>query len=254
MFSMLQSAYITMPPSQETQSMPPVAKSPYFTFSVDRDFTFSFKFSLLAILIIVGLVLGIRWVLKLLGKYTGSDFEIDEAEMGLGQHKLKFKPNREDRQIAYKIWVELSTRKIGLPIDLTNDVISEIYDSWYNFFSITRELIKDIPVSKLKQPSTTKIIDLSVSVLNEGLRPHLTQWQARFRHWYDAQLKDAKGDIDPQSIQTKYTHFAELEKDLTVVNNRLMNYRESMKRLILQQSKSKKVKEIPAKPSLSEES
>jgi hypothetical protein len=75
----------------------------------------------------------------------------------------------------------LSTRKIGLQIDLKQDVIVEIYDSWHNFFTITRELIKDIPVSKVQAPSTRKIITLSVNLLNEGLRPHLTTWQARFR-------------------------------------------------------------------------
>lgn len=245
-------------PLNESMSSPTAAtvieKPPYATLSLDRGFNLSLKLSLIAILVVIGFCVLVWVIRKLLGKYTGSVFEIDEVEMGLGPNKLTLRPNREDRQIAYKIWVELSTRKIGLPIDLKNDVISEIYDSWYNFFSITRELIKDIPVSKLKQPSTTKIIDLSVSVLNEGLRPHLTQWQARFRHWYDSQLKDAKGDIDPQSIQSGYTHFAELEKDLMLVNKRLMMYRESMKRLILQQSKDKKTKQIPDKPSLSEES
>ncbi len=168
------------------------------------------------------------------GSWRGSDFEIDKAEVGLGSGKISFKPNLKDQEIAYKIWVELSTRKIGLPIDLKHDVVQEIYDSWHNFFSITRELIKDIPVSKVKNKSTQQIIRLSIDVLNEGLRPHLTSWQARFRHWYENELeKKAEDDIDPQYIQAKYPNFKDLEKDLLVVNAKLIRYREKMRELIL---------------------
>ena len=56
-------------------------------------------------------------------------FEIDEAQFGLGEQKITLRPNDTDRQIAYKVWVELSTRKIGLPIDLDDDVIAEVYES-----------------------------------------------------------------------------------------------------------------------------
>lgn len=181
------------------------------------------------VLLIVVIILIRRWI----GVWRGPNFEIDAAEMGIGSAKISFKPNLKDQEIAYKIWVELSTRKIGLPIDLKNDVISEIYDSWYSFFSITRELVKDIPVSRVKNESTRKIITLSIKMLNDGLRPHLTSWQARFRHWYEKQLVNAGDDIDPQSIQAKYPKFDELKTDLLIVNGRLIKYREKMRELVL---------------------
>lgn len=160
-----------------------------------------------------------------------SDFEIDSAELGLGDHKVSFRPNDTDRQIAYSIWVELSTRKIGLPIDSEDDVIAEIYDSWYAFFAVTRELIKDIPVSKVRGSSTSKIIDLSVEVLNEGLRPHLTKWQARFRHWYERQM-DSKADAEPQELQKQFPAYDELVEDMLAVNKRLITYRIKMNELV----------------------
>lgn len=160
-------------------------------------------------------------------------FEINEAEFGFGDQKIKLSPNVTDQQIAYKIWVELSTRKIGIPIDTANDVISEIYDSWFNFFSVTRELIKDVPVQKFRRKDTEQIVRLSIEVLNQGIRPHLTQWQARFRRWYENQLKqDANTDFHPQDIQKKYPQFAELERDLLDVNQRLINYRQKMYEII----------------------
>ena len=207
-------------------------KPPYLTFSVDRDFTFSLKLNSIAIILVVILIVIVVLIKRFWENRTRTTFEIDQAEMGIGSTKLTFKPNNDDRQIAYKIWVELSTRKIGLPIDLDHDVISEVYDSWYGFFSVTRELIKDIPMSKIQHESTRKVIKLSIAVLNEGLRPHLTAWQARFRHWYDKRLKK-EDDFDPQTIQSEYPKFQELKANMLEVNNRLIKYRTKMKELVL---------------------
>ena len=218
--------------------------------SLNRDFSLSFTFNAVVIIFFVFVIAIILWVKWYINSRV-PNFEIDTADIGIGSHKISFKPNIRDQEIAYKIWVELSTRKIGLPIDLEHDVISEIYDSWYNFFSITRELIKDIPVNKVKNQSTRKIITLSIDVLNEVLRPHLTTWQARFRRWYDIQLASATDDADPQSIQAKYPKFADLKKDILIVNQRLIRYREKMKELVLGLPDGQKnLIHPPSKPSL----
>lgn len=181
------------------------------------------------LIVIVILVIRIFWLRRPFWK----TFEINETEFGIGNQKIKLSPNVTDQQIAYKIWVELSTRKIGIPIDTANDVISEVYDSWFNFFAVTRELIKDVPVQKFRRKDTEKIIKLSIEVLNHGIRPHLTLWQARFRRWYDNQLKlDANINIHPQDIQKKFPQFSDLERDLLEVNQRLINYRQKMYEII----------------------
>ena len=198
----------------------------------DHSIMAKVSFWLIGLFVLVA-ILAVLWRRFWGRPILGATFEIDKAEVGLGSGKISFKPNSEDQQIAYAIWVELSTRKIGLPIDLDHDVVWEIYDSWHNFFSITRDLIKDIPATKLKNDRTKKIITLSINVLNQGLRPHLTSWQARFRHWYEKELAKADADIDPQAIQAKYPKFAELKADLATVNQRLIKYREKMRELVL---------------------
>jgi hypothetical protein len=201
---------------------------------VNKSLSLTISWEILVLIILLVIIYFIyRWIKN---ESFGSDFEIDKAEVGIGSGKISFKPNKDDQQIAYAIWIELSTRKIGVPIDLKHDVIYEIYDSWYNFFSITRELIKDIPVSKVKNNSTQKIINLSIDILNNGLRPHLTSWQARFRYWYEKELKKEE-NIDPQTIQESYPKFDELKEDLLTVNNRLIKYREKMKEIVLGTSK-----------------
>ena len=93
------------------------------------------------------LVITINWVILLgmlavvLGIINSSWFsffsnqiEVSEVNLGIGQNTIKFKYNRKDQEIAYKIWVELNTRKIGLEFERDYDVIVEVYNSWYSFF------------------------------------------------------------------------------------------------------------------------
>lgn len=198
-----------------------------FSISLSKKLEFSAQIAGLPLFALMALaILGyflVRWILA----RNAGEVVLDSAEFGFGDSKFTLKPNREDRQIAYAIWVELSTRKIGLEIDPENDVISEIYDSWYSFFSVTRELIKEVPVGKLKNPSTQKIIGLSIEVLNSGLRPHLTIWQARFRHWYEKKLSDS-GDGFPQDFQKDFPDYEALTADLLRVNAVLIRYRQKM--------------------------
>jgi hypothetical protein len=63
------------------------------------------------------------------------------------------------------------------------------------------------------------------------LRPHLTKWQARFRHWYEEHLKK-KSDISPQELQKKFPDYDALCADLLAVNERLIRYRAKMDELV----------------------
>jgi hypothetical protein len=182
----------------------------------------------LMILVSTGLYLMCRYRTN----FRGPSWEIDEVELGLGNGKIKLKPNLVDCQVAYAIWVELSTRKIGLEIDLEHDVITEVYDSWFQFFTITRELLKTIPVGKVQDESTQKITKLSIDVLNEGLRPHLTKWQARFRRWYKHEIAHTSRLADEaQCVQRDFPEYEALKTDLLLVNQRLIYYRASMNKL-----------------------
>lgn len=189
-------------------------------------------------LILASLLPLLLWILyaRFFNRLTAESFEIDEAEIGIGNQKIRMRPSHEDRQVAYKLWVELSTRKIGLPIDTENDAILEIYDSWYEFFTLTRDLIKDIPVSKIrKNESTRKLANIAIDVLNEGLRPHLTVWQAKFRTWYQIEShKNENKDIPPQELQKRFPEYAQLIQSMKEVNHKLIRYKESLEKIALE--------------------
>lgn len=199
---------------------------------------FSDNFSLnieVGILLVAGFVLGLvivllfRWLMD--GGLFFGETELNISLGGIGS--VKIKPSHEVAQVAHKAWSELITRKAGLQFDSEHDVIVEVYNSWYQLFGEMRSLIKEIPASHLKKGNTKKLIDLLVDSLNKGMRPHLTKWQAKFRRWYDAELKkDTNIDKTPQEIQKQYSHYADLVSDLTLINQQLVAYTAEIKKLI----------------------
>lgn len=155
--------------------------------------------------------------------------EADVQFGGIG--KVKIRPSYEDIQVAHKAWVELVTRKAALPFDKDHDVISEVYNSWYALFQEMRSLAKTIPAERVRgSKDTQELVRLLVDALNKGLRPHLTQWQARFRHWYEDALKKST-EKSPQEIQREFPQYQELVDDLIKVNQQLVEYAEVIRRI-----------------------
>lgn len=187
---------------------------------------FVIKFNWMAIVIVLILLYGLSYFISKCLKYIKrKSIIVDEVNLGIGNSSVKLVYSQKDQEIAYKIWVELSTRKIGLDFDAENDVIKEVYDSWYKFFGTTRELLKEIPVNRLSY--SEDLIELTEKVLNVGLRPHLTKWQAKFRKWYEAELENNNGS--PQEIQREYPEYDTLIEDLQETNEQMVEYKNLMK-------------------------
>jgi hypothetical protein len=182
-----------------------------------------------AILLLIAVVGIIAWIYSIVSKHINrKSITIDEISLGIGNSSVKLTYNKKDQEIAYKLWVELSTRKIGLMFEKEHDVITEVYNSWYEFFNIARELLKDIPASRLSY--SNELIELTEKVLNTGLRPHLTTWQAKYRKWYEKELLNNNEDT-PQELQRKYPHYEELVDDLLKTNMRMLEYKNLMKKI-----------------------
>lgn len=155
--------------------------------------------------------------------------------------KLTFKgaeweicPDTETRRVAHQAWVEIKSRKVGLPFEEGLDVIVEVYNSWYQLFGVLRDLAKSIPADRLQDCEDTRnLVALLMRALNEGLRPHLTKWQAKFRRWYDSEVasEDHKGR-SPQEIQRLYPEYGELVADLRKVNEEFVRFADSLEKIV----------------------
>lgn len=145
--------------------------------------------------------------------------------------KVKIVPNYDVLRIAHQAWTEIITRKAGLEFEEDHDVIVEVYNSWYDLFKETRSLIKTIPAHKLRESRDARqLVTILVTVLNEGLRPHLTRWQARFRRWY-AQELERKPDVALQEIQREYSEYQTLVNDLKRVNSQMVDFAKQLQKI-----------------------
>jgi len=153
--------------------------------------------------------------------------------IGGAEIEYEIKRSYQNIEIAHKIYIELVTRKAALPIDETHDVIVEIYDSWYTLFQTTREELKTLSGEMLcKNEASNDLIRLLTDVLNKGLRPHLTEYQAKYRKWYDeALIAEGNKNLSPQQIQVKYAHYADLISSMKTVNKILIDYSEKLKEI-----------------------
>jgi hypothetical protein len=132
--------------------------------------------------------------------------------------------NLEIKNFASKIYIELITRKGAIPIDIEHDVIEEIYDSWFKLFCIIREEIKLLPSIYLTQKDKPLPISLSIEILNEILRPHLTQHQAKYRHWLGKEKSYPKNrNLTPQELQKKYASYSLIIESIKSINQKLIN-------------------------------
>jgi len=193
-----------------------------------EDFIFSIEIYWPVVLLILFSIIFIIWILRRLR--TKLDLVTLEIPLG-GIGTVTLKPNYQDIQIAHKIWTELVTRKAAIKIDPQKDVIIEVYDSWYSLFKRIRELISDIPAEHVRNSeSTKKLIDIATRSLNDGLRPHLTEWQAKFRNWYNNQDEKLK-EASPQEIQREFPEYEKLIAEMEIVNEQLIRYAKELKKI-----------------------
>lgn len=201
-------------------------------FTLD-NWNLTFSINIILLIIIVSLFVLLKNGLldyimdKIFRRFKNKNYSIDEVKLGIGSTTISFKPNYDDRKIAYALWVEISTRKLGLAIDFDEDVIVELYNSWYAFFGTARESIKEFPITKLNNDNEKDLIEITTELLNDVLRPHLTKWQSKFRKWYAEELnKSPNANLTPQEIQSNYEYFDELTAEMLNINKHLKYYQE----------------------------
>jgi len=192
--------------------------------------------SLGMLLIILIVILFLLVLMKLKNKRATLNTDIIPVKLKykVGGVEVEYQIVRsfQNVEIAHKIYIELITRKAAIEIEENKDVIIEIYDSWYSLFKTTRNELKSIKGKLLLEDETSKeIVRLLTDILNDGLRPHLTEYQAKFRKWYSEALKN--GDTrSPQDIQKDFDDYQALMSSIKIVNKLLIQYANNLKLII----------------------
>jgi hypothetical protein len=144
---------------------------------------------------------------------------------GLGSATFDLTP--VDRVAAWKLHVQLVTRKAALPFDEAHDTIADVLSSLFDVFQVARALLLELPPDDRKRHDD--VARLIVRVLNDGLRPMLTRWHADYRHWWKAAVKSpSNATRSPQEIQRDYPRYQELVADLRRMNGELGKFADEL--------------------------
>lgn len=194
---------------------------------------FNLNVTLLDIFVITVIVSVVMTIIKNVRYFIKKklNLKINEVTFNMGIGSITITNNKEVAKIAHNAYIEIITRKVGLKFEDDKDVIVEVYDSWYTMFGIIRNLTKDIEMNKYNE-DVQKLEKVLIDVLNLGLRPHLTTWQAKFRKWYSEFDSSKHEDVHtPQQIQKKYPEYNELIKDLKNTNEKMLEFANQLKKL-----------------------
>lgn len=207
-----------------------------FNFNTDA-WTFSLTSNVWILLFGVLLYFLIRYLIRRLIKSNKIHKEVVPVKLKytFAGTEVEYSINRnfQNIEIAHRMYVELITRKAAIPID-ANDVIIEVYNSWYTLFQTTREELKKLSGEMLLDNQVSKdLIKLLSDILNKGLRPHLTEHQAKFRKWYNSAIVLEENKCKtPQKIQSEYEDYNNLFNSMKVVNNLLIEYSKRLEEIV----------------------
>lgn len=136
--------------------------------------------------------------------------------VNLGIVKLEGDLSEEDRQCAWELYTELSTRvaMIGKPSDadcksFEGELYIESLSSFYNCFQEARGIMRKFPVGRLEQNQQDHLGVIISRVMAQVMRPFLEKWQVEYRHWWENQSNPRLSPLQRQNEFPRLTEFLE---------------------------------------------
>lgn len=119
--------------------------------------------------------------------------------------KLEGTLSEDDRQCAWELYSELSTRVAvtGKPGDsdcnsFEGELFSESLDSLYRFFQESRSIMRKFPVGRIAVDTSNHLGVLVSRIMATALRPFLEKWHVRYRHWWENQSNPRLSPMERQ--------------------------------------------------------
>lgn len=141
--------------------------------------------------------------------------------LNLGIVQLGGELSDDDRQCAWELYTELSTRVAvtGKASDAgCSDFSGELYieslSSLYMFFQEARSIMREFPVGKIDGNNQDHLGVMISRVMEEVLRPFLEKWQVKYRHWWE---NESNPRLPPIERQSAFPELDEFVTDWTAV-------------------------------------
>lgn len=137
--------------------------------------------------------------------------------LNLGIVQLSADLNECDRQCAWELYTELSTRVAvtGKPrdehcSDFSGELYIESLDSFYKFFQEARIIMRAFPVGRIKGDNKNHLGIMISRMMDEALRPFLEKWQVKYRHWWE---NESNPRLPPLERQKEFPELDEFIND-----------------------------------------
>lgn len=111
----------------------------------------------------------------------------------------------EDRQCAWELYTEMSTRvsvtgKHQDPDcrDFGGELYIESLDSLFRFFQEARGIMRKFPVGRIGGNNQEHLGVMVNKAMTDVLRPFLEEWQVKYRHWWENQSNPRINPIERQ--------------------------------------------------------
>jgi len=137
--------------------------------------------------------------------------------LNLGIIQLQGELSDEDRQCAWELYTEISTRVAvtGKQSDTdSNNFTGEIYieslDSLYKFLIEARAIMRKFPVGKINRDNHQHLGIIINGAISQVLRPFLEKWQIKYRHWWH---NESAPQLSPAERQSAFPELDDFLRD-----------------------------------------
>lgn len=144
-------------------------------------------------------------------------FKKGSLSIDLGIVKLGGDLTDEDRQCAWELYTELSTRvsitgKLSDPActNFEGEMYIESLDSLYRFFQEARNIMRKFPVGRIALQNKNHLGAVISRIIDKVLRPFLENWHVDYRHWWE-NLSNPR--LSPFERQKEYPKLKDFLKD-----------------------------------------
>ncbi len=125
--------------------------------------------------------------------------------LNIGFVQLGAELGNDDRQCAWELYTELSTRVAvtGKPgdeecTDFSGELYIESLGSLYKFFQEARSIMRSFPVGRIGGNNQEHLGAMINRMMENVLRPFLEKWQVKYRHWWETESNPRLSPIDRQ--------------------------------------------------------
>ncbi len=147
-----------------------------------------------------------------------------QLDVGLpfGIGRISFVADEVQQRAAWSLYVELETRVAVQPLDDDTGLLREALNSLYAIFGITRGILKE--AGPEVADGEASLGPIAIRVLNDGLRPFLSDWHPRLKAHEAMRPKDVS-ELDHERAWDDYAAMraalAQLQADLRVYTDML---------------------------------